>query len=228
MFLKLVASLTFLICLSSYKTLPFVYEIRFWLVPFRYLIIPCKKSKLANSPFQKFSRSTYCSPFECDFFGFHKTNSSYFTELSIARTETVLVAMFEYFKSLKKLTDIPFIPLAEVECSFLKEISPFQKYDVVCRIAGMGEKWVWILSVFVVKAQGNHNAHYIKHKGSNWRVCAVAVSKIIFKKGRKTLSAYNLIGEEYKAKAIQGEEEIIQRRGNAEKLLELWENLDKI
>lgn len=149
-------------------------------------------------PFQIVKRGSYCCPLECDLFGFHKTNSSYFVELDLARTDTVLNAFHGYFK-----TNTPFVPLAEITCHFLKEIKPFQPYDVVSRVVAVGEKWCYVISIFVVK--NDPNGLSLALNGESQRVCAVSVGKLVFKAGRKTINVNSILPKGDQAPALERE-----------------------
>ncbi|OWB62662.1 hypothetical protein B5S29_g3600 [[Candida] boidinii] len=103
--------------ISSYKYLPFVYFLRFYRLPLKYLYFEKPKNKIINKEFlKKFSenfsefevfkkskRFTYCSILECDMY-FHKTNSSYFIEMDLARSELFsrnFKQFFWYYQDLK-------------------------------------------------------------------------------------------------------------------------------
>lgn len=203
---------TFAIAISSYKYLPFAYQFRFWSLLVNYLFILPPPPK--QTPFQICIRKTYCSPLECDLFGLHKTNSSYFVELDLARTETVLRAFHGYFKTKK-----PFVPLAEITCHFLKEIKPLQKYQVISRVIAVGEKWCYVLSFFVTD---DKNGISLQLNGVNYRVCAISIGKLVFKDGKKTVNVNQILPSEYQSLGLDNEKLIKNSIDDPIKLINLF------
>lgn len=177
-----------LFLISSFKYLPGVYFFRFYMVPIRYLFlkkpadIAKLKSEAKGNPsilWDPVNRYTYCCPMECDFFGFHKNNGTYQTELDICRTEVILDKLYPFFINFKKTQNgrIPYVPLATLGIHFIKEISPFQKYYMENRILSWDNKWIFTLTLFKV---GD-------------RICSASVGKLVFKDGRKTIPPQEVI-----------------------------------
>ncbi|ODV86375.1 hypothetical protein CANARDRAFT_6854 [[Candida] arabinofermentans NRRL YB-2248] len=182
MYLKnILLTIVGLLGISSVKYLPFVYFIRFYKTAIKYLYFTSPpKISSANKLdlFIEVRRSTYCCPLECDFFGLHKNNGTYQTELDFCRTETVLNRLQSFFTDFKKQTGrIPYVPLATYSISFLKEIKPFQVYHMDTRILTWDEKWLFTLSLFKV---GD-------------RIHSISVGKMVFKDGRKTIAPQEVI-----------------------------------
>ncbi|QPG77036.1 hypothetical protein FOA43_004433 [Brettanomyces nanus] len=188
MYTELALASAGIFAVTSYKYLPFVYTARFYAIPIKYLRFrrsprhlkafhdTVKQSKL--SLFNSIARHTYCCPMECDFFGFHKNNSTYQIELDLNRTEALLSKLYPYLLDFhNRKGKYPFIPLATVGIYFMKEILPFQRYRVENRILSWDEKWIFVLSEFKV---GD-------------RVVAVSVGKLVFKDGRKTINPADII-----------------------------------
>lgn len=165
--------------LSSYKSLPGAYFIRFYSQIIPVVILPYitgKKTanikKLASSKYGVFAHtelSTYASPFECDFY-FHKSNSTYFEELDISRANLMSKIFQRLVLNSKKW---PYIPVANVFTNFLKEIKPFEKYQVTSNILCWDEKWIYVLSRFT-KKQGKV-------------LCSISLTKYVLKDGGKTI-----------------------------------------
>lgn len=173
---------------STYKTLPLAYVFRFYAAAIRSLIFKGKeyrKTRLntygltGKNPmdvFKAVSYSTYCSPLELDMF-LHKSNSTYFVDLDIARTK-FLCQMFQKlfldfydntigdFKG-KSINNFPYIPVAQVQCTFKKEIKVFQRFSILSSILAWDEKWLFVLSKIV---------------HSDGKLAAVSVTKYVFKK----------------------------------------------
>ncbi|VEU19323.1 DEKNAAC100850 [Brettanomyces naardenensis] len=176
------------IAVTSYKYLPLVYFVRFYAIPIKYLRFRKSPKNLkkfsdtvANSSMSLFgpvTRHTYCAPLECDFFGFHKNNATYQTELDLNRTEVLLAKLYPFFLRFHEKTGrYPYVPLATIGIYFLKEISPFQSYSIENRILGWDEKWIFVLSKFLVGE----------------RVVCLSVGKLVFKDGRKTIKPADVI-----------------------------------
>ncbi|CAI4268061.1 CMF_collapsed_G0002980.mRNA.1.CDS.1 [Saccharomyces cerevisiae] len=165
--------------LSSYKSLPGAYFVRFYYYVIQNLFLPMftgfetenikKLEKNEYGCFSYTSLDTYASPFECDFY-FHKSNSTYFAELDISRGN-LMCKIFQ--KLMLNSKHYPYIPVANVFTNFLKETKPFQKYSVSSRIICWDEKWIYVMSRFTIK------------KGTV--LCSLSLTKYVLKDGRKTI-----------------------------------------
>lgn len=177
---KVLKCVVALYLLSSYKSLPGVYFIRFYSTVFPNIVLPYltgfktkNSKKLAGSKYGCFgavTMSTYASPFECDFY-FHKSNSTYFEELDISRSELMTKIFQKLFFISKRW---PYIPVANVFTNFLKEIKPFEKYEVTSQILCWDEKWIYVMSRFTKKKRTV--------------LCSLSLTKYVLKDGRKTIS----------------------------------------
>lgn len=79
-------------------------------------------------------------------------------------------------KILQKLAlekGIPYIPVANVFTNFLKELKPFEKYELTSNILCWDEKWIYVMSKFT------------KKRGSI--LCSMSLTKYVLKEGRKTV-----------------------------------------
>lgn len=165
--------------LSSYKSLPGAYFIRFYSTVFPHIVLPYftglktkNLKRLAENKhacFGAVTMSTYASPFECDFY-FHKSNSTYFEELDISRSELMTKVFQKLFLKSKRW---PYIPVANVFTNFLKEIKPFEKYQVTTFILCWDEKWIYVMSRFTKK--------------NETILCSLSLTKYVLKDGRKTI-----------------------------------------
>ncbi|KAH8667318.1 hypothetical protein BGZ60DRAFT_377849, partial [Tricladium varicosporioides] len=63
------------------------------------------------------------------------------------------------------------LALGGVSCTFKREIKPYQKYQIWSRVLAWDEKWMYIASYFV----------------KDGAIFASAISKYVFKQGRKTI-----------------------------------------
>ena len=91
---------------------------------------------------------------DCDF-NIHKSNSTYFTDIDIARSHHVPLlcgrGISEVRKQLVKGNDKFGIMLGGVQCSFRKEIKPFQGFEIWTRLLAWDKKWLYIVSYIVEK-----------------------------------------------------------------------------
>jgi hypothetical protein len=93
------------------------------------------------------------------------------------------------------------IALGAVSCNFKKELKPYESYEMWTRIVSWDEKWIWIVTHFVRKDATRPKSYTLYpeqtdseelNKGSKFDpksgMCASALSKCVFKQGRKTVS----------------------------------------
>jgi len=73
-----------------------------------------------------------------------------------------------------------YVALAGVTCLFRREIKPYENYEVWTRVLGWDGKWFWVVSHFVSPKATTSDG---KRK-----VFASALSKYVFKVGRKTIA----------------------------------------
>lgn len=128
--------------------------------------------------------------FETDY-NLHKSNSTYFSDLDIARTSLVTKLYtpgveltrreMESETDVKGKTKYPgriAVMLGSVYCTFKKEVLPYEKYEMQSKIAGWDGKWMYILTFFLRPE---------KRKGQGKTLLAVGISKYVVKKGRLTV-----------------------------------------
>ncbi|SCU92270.1 LAMI_0E09560g1_1 [Lachancea mirantina] len=166
--------------ISTYKSLPGAYFVRFYLRALKNLVLPQITGKntrnirtLQNDRYGCFAYttlSTYASPFECDFY-MHKSNSTYFEEMDISRGDLMTTIFQKLFLTSKRW---PYVPVANVFTNFLKEIKPFQRYEVRSCILCWDEKWIYVLSRFLI------------NNGS--QLASLGITKYVLKDGRKTIA----------------------------------------
>lgn len=179
---------------TSYKHLPGCYTLRFSWISIKYLYLKSItiKKKSVSTPF---TRHSYCAPLECDIFGLHKNNASYFTELDLARTETVLYALHRYFRGrIQRNEKYAFVPLASITNHFLKEIKPFQKYSIETKIVAWNDSSLLTISLFLIKAENTPSSKKFIYN-NNKRVAAISIAKLVFKNGRQTVPPIEIITE---------------------------------
>lgn len=153
---------------------------------------------------------------ECDMNG-HKSNSTYFNDLDLARSDLLLDVLSAGFIHYRKTAGFyPYCPLGSVACIFKREIKPYQKYVIRSRILGWDQKWLFVISRFEFyppkgepvpqgKKSQSQSFPLNEHRG---KLAAIGLSKYVFKLGRKTIppeefltsceASLNITQEEYK------------------------------
>ncbi|RCK55500.1 hypothetical protein Cantr_03925 [Candida viswanathii] len=193
MFAKTLKYLILAFLISTHKTLPLAYVVRFYYHAIRgffalrsYYLRTKRNSFGYNSPKDLFTWITldsYVTPLELDVY-MHKLNSTYFLDLDIARTK-LLTRLFQTYwwwsydnghgKGKKKhsLSNIPYVPVATVQCQFKRELKLFQKFKISSRVLAWDKKWLFVMSKFVTDDN---------------KVTAIAITKYVFKVGRLTIA----------------------------------------
>lgn len=191
-----------LFLVATYKTLPFSYCIRFYYLVLKNVVLTRLKyrqtkqntfgitGKSKHDLFRAIDYHSYASPLEIDMY-LHKSNSTYFLDLDLARTQMVSKVFQKLFMSYydnefsefkgKKFSNYPYVPVGLVQCLFKKEIKLFQRYTISSNVLAWDDKWLYVLLKFVV---------------SNNKLAAVAVTKYVFKKnGRITIKPRDFISQ---------------------------------
>lgn len=195
------AKVALVLCLAStYKTLPLAYFIRFYAIIVKNLVFTRRNYRQTRANtfgisgagnldvFRSTSYHTYASPLEIDMY-LHKSNSTYLVDLDIARAEYLTTVFQKIFMSSyenetgefkrKSHLNYPYIPVGTIKCVFKKEIKAFQRYTIKSNLLAWDDKWLYILLKF--ELPGN-------------KLCAVAVTKYVFKKnGRMTIKPRELL-----------------------------------
>lgn len=173
-------------------------------------------SKKDTKPLFKYLTTTTRAAFlECDYNG-HKSNSTYFTDLDINRTQLLcrlfkLVLSASHYDRTKRNKHLK-IALGSTCCVFRKEIQPLQEVDIWSRVLSWDEKWVYLVSYFVRGESGE--------KGGVPReqdILASAIGRYVFKDGKKTVQPIEALRdckllplesdpdwEEYEAERVKG------------------------
>lgn len=156
-----------LFVITNFKNMPFVWTYRVWVAILRnYVPYLQRRVKEPRMLFHYSITSTYNSILETDY-NFHKSNSTYFADLDIARTQCVTHLMHDGLNAIShnaktKAVVTPDgtvakggmgIGLGGVFCSFKKEIAPFQGYETWTRVLAWDRKWLYLVTHFVVKGK---------------------------------------------------------------------------
>ncbi|CAF9934832.1 MAG: hypothetical protein ALECFALPRED_006157 [Alectoria fallacina] len=137
-----------------------------------------------------------------------ESNSTYYSDLDIARTHLLCTlfsvgidqARHKHGNGVVNIRQGSFtIKLAAVKCSFKREIRPYERYEMWTRVLTWETKWLYTITHFIRKDAQNNDSI----------VCATAISKCVFKSGRRTippevmLHASGLLPQEVFAKPVR-------------------------
>lgn len=135
-------------------------------------------------------------------YNLHKSNSTYFTDLDVARTALVTRLYSPGVGLISKELDQEFLEasrkegkkapgskpvmvvLGSVYCTFKREIKPFELYEMQSQVISWDKKWMYILTAFLRPA---------KKAGGEKTLLATALSKYVVKKGRLTVSPERIL-----------------------------------
>lgn len=124
-----------------------------------------KFSPTGNGPsslFQPTITSTRAPITECDY-NLHKSNSTYFSDLDVTRSNIVCVLLRDGIIKLNRTPQVVIAPdgnpakgkwaimLGAVSCSFKREIAPYEAYEMWSRILCWDRKWIYVVTHFVKK-----------------------------------------------------------------------------
>ncbi|KAI1077636.1 hypothetical protein F5B20DRAFT_583047 [Whalleya microplaca] len=198
------------------KTMPFMWHMRI-LNAFRF-ILRTQRPAVPLGPmhiFQPLVTSSTAPLMEIDF-NLHKSNSSYFADVDIARTHLVCTLFARGIEAMRGGTGslaglssgkpVFGLALGAVSCSFRREIKPMQEFDMWSRVLAWDEKWVYIVTHFARKGAVEPSSWSLypdqelpeASKGLSGsgneggdpqrHIFATALSKCVFKSGRKTVA----------------------------------------
>ncbi|GCB25267.1 uncharacterized protein YBR096W [Aspergillus awamori] len=134
-------------------------------------------------------------------FNFHKSNSTYITDLDVSRAYLSGLLFAPIFLQIKSSIPCNLI-VSAVSCTFHREIRPFQQYEIWTRVASWDDKWIYMVTHFVdnskfwprccvMQANASINSKMrfpVSHdKERQKSVFASAVTRMVFKRGRLTV-----------------------------------------
>ncbi|KAF8242172.1 hypothetical protein K440DRAFT_591227, partial [Wilcoxina mikolae CBS 423.85] len=145
----LAKTLAFLLLLINIKTLPLTWHFRFYRSLLHHFLLLRRYPPKPTHLFSPLTTTSRASTYECDLNG-HKSNSTYFADLDIARTHLVCHLTKRSFALRRARKDpVMYVALAGVTALFRREIPPFRKYTVSSRVLCWDRKWVFVVSHFV-------------------------------------------------------------------------------
>ncbi|KAF9873684.1 major facilitator superfamily transporter [Colletotrichum karsti] len=130
-------------------------------------------------------------------YNLHKSNSTYFSDLDVARTDLLAAIRSEAIRGglYKEYKNGVMVLLAGTSCTFKKEIKPGVAFDMHSRILTWDRKWIYVVTHFAERQKGAESFSYQPwrkdEKGSPSSrspvVYATAISKCVVKAGRLTV-----------------------------------------
>ncbi|KAI9775864.1 MAG: hypothetical protein M1839_000738 [Geoglossum umbratile] len=142
---------------ANLKSLPLVWHLRFLHGLLSHFYLHRNQLTLKSGPravFQPLITSSRPTLLECDYNN-HKSNSTYFSDLDISRTNLVAALLKGGYRERKSKGKVGngglAVMLGAVSCVFKKEIAPYEGYEIWNRVLGWDRKWLFIVSHFVKK-----------------------------------------------------------------------------
>ncbi|KZL85733.1 capsule polysaccharide biosynthesis protein [Colletotrichum incanum] len=130
-------------------------------------------------------------------YNLHKSNSTYFSDLDVARTDLLAALRAEAIHGglYKEYKNGVMVLLAGTSCIFKKELKPGAAFDMHSRILTWDKKWLYVVTHFVEKRKGAEVYTYQPWKkleegkatSQSPIVFATAISKCVVKAGRLTV-----------------------------------------
>lgn len=135
---------------------------------------------------------------DCDY-NVHKSNSTYFADLDVAR-----VHLFGALGFASQPAGAPMPALGGVHCNFRKPVAPLQRTETYTRVLGWDEKWIylaswvvrpdsraaqptaWTLQPWRKSAGGSKSADTANARTPD--IYAVSIARYVFKQSRKTVA----------------------------------------
>ncbi|KAI9734037.1 MAG: hypothetical protein M1818_006975 [Claussenomyces sp. TS43310] len=163
--------LAIVVVLANTKSLPFVWHVRVLGALFSQMYMTKTKPFSATSGSSPYGPSSLFQPVitsslapvaECDY-NLHKSNSTYFSDLDVSRSHLVCCLMRQGIQSLMSNPGQVIMPdgnpskgkwgivLGSVQCSFKREIQPYESYEMWSRVLCWDRKWLYIVTHFVKK-----------------------------------------------------------------------------
>ncbi|KAI1774591.1 hypothetical protein F4818DRAFT_442089 [Hypoxylon cercidicola] len=215
------------------KHMPFIWHLRL-VNAFRFILRSQRPAVPLTSDhiFQPIITSSSAQLMEIDF-NMHKSNSSYFADVDIARSHLVCTLFAKGIEKMRGGTaaytgskkPVFGLALGGVSCNFKREVRPYEEYEIWSKILSWDEKWIYIVTHFVRKDAAkprNYSLYPEQSAGQSRRdgtdmasdkeplrrssldsessgsdcdevkpdkhIFATALSKCVFKSGRKTVS----------------------------------------
>ncbi|KAK0342653.1 hypothetical protein LTR91_022167 [Friedmanniomyces endolithicus] len=199
--------------LTNFKNLPGVWHIRV-LRGILYQLYLQPSPQPPKHLFAPLITSSRNSLYDCDY-NFHKSNSTYFTDLDVARAHTVGCLVRTGLARLNRGDEegLPAetksakgsysVALGAVSCFFQKQIEPLQSFEIYTRVLSWDRKWLYLVSHVVEKGaikpdayvlqpwkKSKRRSEALKREDDDLRkhIYASSLARYCFKKGRLTIN----------------------------------------
>ncbi|KAH7358754.1 hypothetical protein B0T11DRAFT_330512 [Plectosphaerella cucumerina] len=213
--------LMLIFALLNLKNMPFVWTYRLWHAIFFHNFIQKAPVLGPRALFRPMISESHAPIMEIDY-NIHKSNSTYFSDLDIARTHMASYLLRTGLRKLDNnlatglvLDDVTGKPrrgrfgimLGAVHCSFRREILGYRGYEMWTRVLAWDRKWLYMVTHFVPKGVARP-AEYLDTRfgklrtrtggadaNTVWKskIHATAVSKYVFKLGRWTVHPAHIL-----------------------------------
>ncbi|KAI1840758.1 hypothetical protein JX265_012957 [Neoarthrinium moseri] len=210
-----------LMVLVNWKSLPLAWTVRIFNTMISHLLVRPFHELGPEALFHPIISQTHVTLLEVDY-NVHKSNSTYFADLDVSRSHLASHLFARGIRALgnneaTRLVKDPSDPtmpargrfgvsLGAVQCSFKRELKPYQRYEMWTRVLSWDRKWLYLVTHFVeagaVKPRSWDNpknfgpTRAAEGKPEDWerKIHASAVSKYVFKIGRLTVHPAIVIG----------------------------------
>ncbi|KAH7086423.1 hypothetical protein FB567DRAFT_444336 [Paraphoma chrysanthemicola] len=186
-------------------------------------------------------------------FNLHKSNSTYFSDLDVARAYHTGVIFGSLLTPRTGRTRCNFI-VGAVSCTFKREIKLYSGYELSTKVASWDEKWIYMVTHFVERGKAKPQLDSLQDdvrerqtkdfvvKSQGRRVFASAVTRMVCKRGRITVSPIRALEEcglfcdagtktgSYRTKGVQNylSEELEDGRKTKLPIVQLQQGWDKV
>jgi len=202
------------IALANFKNLPGIWHVRVLRGILYQLYLqptPQPPKHLFSAMITK-SRNTF---YDCDY-NLHKSNSTYFADLDVARAHTVGCLIRTGLTRLnrgdeeglpeevRKAKGSYYVALGAVSCFFQRQIEPLQAFEIHTRVLSWDRKWLYLVSHIVKKGAVKPECYVlqpwkkgkalkpgevrVKDEELRKHIFATSVARYCFKKGRLTIN----------------------------------------
>ncbi|KAJ5988400.1 hypothetical protein N7481_003610, partial [Penicillium waksmanii] len=161
--------------------------VRTYVLPAPVVQLPAEKS--IEVLFRAQSQSSWACPLECDI-NMHKSNSTFLVDLDTSRANLLAQQLVPACRALNGARLI----LGAVDTTFYREILPFQAYETRSRILTWDNKWISIFNRGPKWRTGlsDYRTSLVVSEKKK-RLFAVALSRYVAKKGRRTVAPEDLL-----------------------------------
>ncbi|KAH8671607.1 capsule polysaccharide biosynthesis protein [Xylariales sp. PMI_506] len=201
------------VVLWNWKSLPLAWTVRIFNTMIQHILIRKLHTHSPDKLFHPVISQTHVTLLEVDY-NIHKSNSTYFADLDISRSHLASHIFARGIRALgnnekTRLVMDPANPdrpargrfgvsLGAVQCTFKRELKPFQRYELWSRVLSWDRKWLYLVTYFVEKgavkprswdAASGGPTRSAEGKPEDWekKIFATAISKYVFKMGRLTI-----------------------------------------